>query len=118
MLIVSIAALLAYGLVMLRCALFALDAKPHRQADSAEVGYIVTGSILYVLAYLCLWLFEPWKLITNSPASVMFVMFTIFTAAYFYRRVGALIVGRERRTSERRIEDRDGEDRRVRRPPE
>jgi hypothetical protein len=34
----------------------------------------------------------------------MFVMFTIVTAAYFYRRMGALIVGRNRRRQERRVE--------------
>lgn len=105
MLIVSIAAMLAYGFVIARCAVFAIATTGQRQADNAEVGYLLMNAILYVSAYGLLWLLEPHKLIANSVPSIMFVMFTIVTAAYFYRRIGALIDGRNRRRTERRERD-------------
>lgn len=102
MLIASIAALIAYAFVISRAALFALVTSDRRQADNAEVGYILMNAVLYEGAFACLWFLEPQKLITNSPASTMFVMFTIVSAAYFFRRIGALIDGRDRRRGERR----------------
>jgi cbb3-type cytochrome oxidase subunit 3 len=102
MLIVSIAALVAFGLVMARAIFFACRTTDRRQADNAEVAYILMNSILYTAAYIVLWRWEPEKLINNSIPSVMFVMFTIVSAAYFYRRIGALIDGRNRRRTERR----------------
>jgi len=104
MLIVSIAALIAFGFVMARGARFALKPGERRRADDHEVAEILIGSILYVAAYAIIWIWEPHKLINNSIPSIMFVMFTIVTAAYFYRRMGALIVGRNRRRQERRVE--------------
>jgi hypothetical protein len=102
MLIVSIVAMIACALVIARAAHFALVTTDRRQADNAEVGYLLMNSVLYVAAYVYLWLFEPQKLIANSPASIMFVMFTIVSLAYFFRRVGALIDGRNRRRGQRR----------------
>ncbi|WP_263264045.1 hypothetical protein [Pseudomonas sp. RIT-PI-S] len=104
MLLISLAALVAYLLVMLRCIAFAIDTTERRQADNAEVGYILGASLLFLTSYVCLWVFEPWKLTSNSTYSAMFVGFTIFNAAYFFRRVGALIVGRNRRRGPRRAE--------------
>jgi NADH:ubiquinone oxidoreductase subunit 6 (subunit J) len=100
MLLISLGAFLAYMLVMLRCIAFAIDTTDRRQSDNAEVGYILFSTLLLLTSYVCLWVFEPWKLTSNSPYSAMFVGFTIFTAAYFFRRVGALIVGRDRRRTE------------------
>jgi len=102
MLIVSIAALIAFSFVMGRGIRFALMTTARRQADNQEVAEILGGSILYAAAYAILWIWEPHKLIANSIPSIMFVMFTIVTAAYFYRRIGALIDGRDRRRQERR----------------
>lgn len=117
MLIITLAAVMAYAAVIARCALFAIVTSTRRQADNCEVGYILAGALLYVITYICLWLFEPWKMIANSPFSAMFVGVTIFHAAYFFRRIEALTIGRERRKDERREED-SRADRRTRRPPE
>jgi cbb3-type cytochrome oxidase subunit 3 len=102
MLIVSIAALFAFAMVMGRSIIFAFRTNDRRQADNAEVAYILMNSILYTAAYAALWIWEPAKLINNSIPSIMFVMFTIVSASYFYRRIGALIDGRNRRRVERR----------------
>jgi hypothetical protein len=102
MLIVSIVAMLACALVIARAAHFALTTNDQRQADNAEVGYLLMNSVLYTMAYAFLWCFEPQKLIVNSSASIMFVMFTIVSLAYFFRRIGALIDGRNRRRGQRR----------------
>ncbi|UZJ58573.1 hypothetical protein OKW98_18525 [Pseudomonas sp. KU26590] len=105
MLIVSIAALIAFSMVIGRAILFSFRAKGCRQADSAEVAYILTNSLLYTAAYIALWIWEPAKLINNSIPSIMFVMFTIVSASYFYRRIGAMTDGRNRRRIERRGAD-------------
>ena len=102
MFIVSIAALVAFALVIGRSIRFAFITTDRRQADNAEVGYILMNSLLYTAAYVALWIWEPAKLINNSIPSIMFVMFTIVSAAYFYRRIGAMIDGRNRRRTERR----------------
>lgn len=103
MILISLGAFLAYLLVMIRCIAFAIDTTDRRQADNAEVGYILCSSLLFLTSYVCLWVFEPWKLTANSTYSAMFVGFTIFNAAYFFRRVGSLIVGRDRRKGVRRV---------------
>lgn len=105
MLIISLAAVLAYALVLIRCVIFALHPRERRQSDNAEVGYILLSSLLLLISYACLWVFEPWKLINNSTYSAMFVGFTIFNAAYFFRRIGALIAGRDRRRGVRRVRE-------------
>ncbi|NBB11806.1 hypothetical protein [Pseudomonas sp. SLFW] len=115
MLIISLLAFIAFGAVFARGVIFALKPGARRQADNAEVGFMLTGSFCYVIAYICLWVFEPWKLMSNSPWSTMFMGFTIFNAAYFYRRIEAMTIGRERRRRERRTEDHEGR-RRDRRP--
>lgn len=103
MILISLAAFMGYLLVTIRCLVFAIDTKDRRQSDNAEVGYILGASLLFLTSYVCLWVFEPWKLTNNSTYSAMFVGFTIFNAAYFFRRVGALIVGRDRRRGVRRV---------------
>lgn len=105
MLLISLAAVLAYTLVLIRCAIFAISPRERRQDDNAEVGYILLSSLLLLISYACLWVFEPWKLTNNSTYSAMFVGFTIFNAAYFFRRIGALIVGRDRRRCMRRVRE-------------
>lgn len=117
MLIVSLLTNLAYALVFARGALFAIVTTRRRQADNCEVAFMMTASLLYIICFICIWVFEPWKLMNNSPASTMFVGLTIFNAAYFFRRIEALTIGRERRRDERREEDLRA-DRRTRRPPE
>lgn len=117
MLLISLLANLAYAAVFARAALFALITNARRQADNCEVAFIMTGAFVYVVTFMGIWVFEPWKMTSNSPFSAMFVGSTIFHAAYFFRRLGALIVGRERRKSERRDEDLSA-DRRTRRPSE
>ncbi|MBD1553615.1 hypothetical protein [Pseudomonas typographi] len=117
MLIVSILALISFLMVFIHGAVFAVQAGHHRQADSCEVAFIMAASFCYVMSFVCLWMYEPWKLTANTPASTIFVGFTIFNAGYFFRRIGALINGRERRKQFRRAED-DGTERRVRRPVE
>ncbi len=117
MLIVSLLANLAYALVFARGMMFALTTSERRQADNCEVAVMMTASLLYVITFISLWVFEPWKLINNSPTSTMFVGFTILNAAYFFRRLEALTIGRERRKDERRGEDVSA-DRRMRRTPE
>lgn len=117
MLIVSLLANLAYAMVFARGAVFAIMTTDRRQADNCEVAFIMAGALVYIVTFICLWLFEPWKMTNNSPYSAMFVGSTIFHAAYFFRRLEALIIGRERRKSERRDEDVSA-DRRMRRPPE
>ncbi|PVZ19939.1 MULTISPECIES: hypothetical protein [unclassified Pseudomonas] len=114
MAIVSILALIAFLAVFVNGIRFALMTTHRRQADNCEVGFIMAGALGYVMAFVSIWLCEPWKLTANSPASTMLVGFTIFNAAYFFRRIGALIDGRERRKTERRAED-ESADRRVRR---
>ncbi len=103
MLLISIAAVLAYGLVIARCVWFAANGNRFRQDDRTEVMFIVTASTLYVLAHMALWLMEPWKLINNSMASALVVGHTIFCGAYFFRRIGALVDGRDRRQLQRRV---------------
>ena len=103
MLLISIAAVLAYGLVIGRCVWFASNGNRFRQDDRTEVMFIVTASTLYVLAHLYLWLTEPWKLVNNSMASSLVVAHTIFCGAYFSRRIGALVDGRDRRQAQRRV---------------
>jgi len=105
MLLISLGAVVAYLLVLIRCVVFALDPKDRRQSDNAEVGYILCSSLLLLISYACLWVFEPWKLTNNSTYSAMFVGFTIFNAAYFFRRVGALIIWRDRRRGVRRVRE-------------
>lgn len=117
MLIVSLLALLEYLAVFVQGIRFALRTNSRRQADNTEVAYIMLGSAIYVLSFAMLWFFEPWKLTYNTPPSVMLVGTTIFSASYFFRRIGAMINGRERRRTDRRAED-DDADRRVRRPIE
>lgn len=102
MLIVSIAAMIAYTLVCARCGLFIWKCTDRRQADTTEVAIILMNSILYICAFACLWYFERWKLVNNSVPSIMFVMFTIVSAGYWFRRVGALVDGRQRRHTARR----------------
>ena len=103
MLIVSLVASLACALVFARGASFAMITSDRRQADNCEV------------AFICLWVFESRKMTSNSPYSTMFVGSTIVHAAYFFRRIEALTIGRERRRDERREEDFRA-DRRTRRP--
>lgn len=103
MLMISIAAVVAYSLVIARCVWFASNGDRFRQDDRTEVMFIVTASTLYVLAHLYLWLAEPWKLVNNSMASALVVAHTIFCAAYFFRRIGALVDGRDRRQGQRRM---------------
>lgn len=117
MLIVSVGSMVAFMLVFVQGIRFALATRPTRQADNCEVAFLEFASLLQVSAFCWLWFAEPWKLTYNTPASTMFVGFTIFTAGYFARRIGALITGRERRKSERQVEDGHA-DRRVRRPLE
>lgn len=105
MLIASIGALIAYALVIGRAAIFAWVTTDRRQADNAEVGYIMMNAILYEAAFACLWYLEPHKLVSNTAPSIMFVMFTIVTAAYFFRRIGALVIGRNRRRDNRRVRE-------------
>lgn len=97
MLLISISAVVTYGLVIARCIWFAAMGNRFRQDDRTEVMFIVTASTLYVLAHLSLWLMEPWKLVNNSMASSLVVAHTIFCGAYFFRRIGALVDGRDRR---------------------
>ncbi|WP_288463979.1 hypothetical protein [uncultured Pseudomonas sp.] len=103
MLLIAIAAVFAYSLVIARCIWFAVNGNRFRQDDRTEVMFIVTASTLYVLAHLALWLMEPWKLANNSPASSLIVAHTIFCGAYFFRRIGALVDGRDRRQIQRRV---------------
>lgn len=117
MLIISLLAFVAFGAVFVRGIIFALKPGNRRQADNAEVAFMLTGSFCYVVSFICLWVFEPWKVTNNSTWSTMFMGFTIFNAAYFYRRIEAMTVGRERRKKERRAED-GCADRRERRPDE
>jgi glucan phosphoethanolaminetransferase (alkaline phosphatase superfamily) len=117
MLIVSMLALISFILVFIHGLVFAVLPRPRRQADNCEVAFIMAESFCYVMAFICLWMYEPWKLTANTPPSAMLVGLTIFNAGYFFRRIGALIDGRERRRNQRRAED-DSVDRRVRRPSE
>lgn len=117
MLIVSTLALISFVLVFMHGAVFALQTSARRQADNCEVAFMMAVSLCYVMSFTCMWVYEPWKLTANTPPSAMFVGLTVFNAGYFFRRIGALIDGRERRRTERRAEDESGE-RRVRRPPE
>ncbi|RAU40178.1 hypothetical protein [Pseudomonas sp. RIT411] len=103
MLLIAITAVFAYSLVIARCIWFAANGNRFRQDDRTEVMFIVTASTLYVLAHLALWLMEPWKLASNSPASSLIVAHTIFCGGYFFRRIGALVDGRDRRQVQRRV---------------
>ncbi|WP_148485278.1 hypothetical protein [Pseudomonas massiliensis] len=117
MLIVSMLALISFVLVFIHGAVFALLPRPRRQADNCEVAFMMAVAFCYVVTFTFLWVYEPWKLTANTPPSAMFVGLTIFNAGYFFRRIGALIDGRERRRNQRRAED-ESVDRRVRRPSE
>lgn len=102
MLMISVAAALAYGLVIGRCLLFAINGERFRQDDRAEAAFIFTGSLIYVFGHVAVWVYEPWKLINNTGGAAIIVGFTLFTAAYFWHRIGSLMIGRDRRVAHRR----------------
>lgn len=97
MLLITIFAMLTYSLVVARCGWFVWQGGDYRQDDRAEVAHIVCASLLYLVTLVSLWVFEPWKLINNSIVGAMVLAHTIFCGSYFYRRIGALMDGRDRR---------------------
>jgi len=102
MFIVSIIALMAYSLVIGRCAVFLTLGGRFRQDDHAEIAFLMVSTVLLMLGHIQLWYAEPWKVINNSDASALVVGHSVFIAGYIFHRVGSLIVGRDRRVSERR----------------
>lgn len=97
MLPISFVAMLIYSLVVSRCAWFSYHGGQYRQDDRAEVAFILTASALYLITLVALWTFEPWKVVNNSIVGAMVMAQTIFCGSYFYRRVGAMMDGRDRR---------------------
>nr|WP_288355063.1 hypothetical protein [uncultured Pseudomonas sp.] len=102
MFIVSIIALMAYSLVIARCVVFLSLGGRFRQDDHAEIAFLMVSTVLLMLGHIQLWYAEPWKVINNSDASALVVGHSVFIAGYIFHRVGSLIVGRDRRVSERR----------------
>lgn len=103
MLLISIAAVLAYALVIARCIWFAANGDRFRQDDRTEVAFIIAASCLYMFGHIAVWAYEPWKFVTNSGGAAIIIGFTLFTAAYFWHRIGALMIGRDRRVVHRRL---------------
>ena len=102
MFIVSIIALVAYALVIARCAVFLSLGGRFRQDDHAEIAFLMVSTVLLMLGHIQLWYAEPWKMVNNSDGSALVVGHSVFIAGYIFHRVGSLIVGRDRRVSERR----------------
>lgn len=105
MLMISVAAFIAYGLVIARCVLFALCGNKFRQDDRTEVAFILSGCVIYMIGHIALWVYEPWKVINNSYGSAIVIGFTIFNASYYFHRIGALMDGRDRRVLHRRVRE-------------
>lgn len=103
MLLISIAAVIAYALVLGRATWFCVVGTQYRQDDRTEVAFLMAASLIFMLGHVMLWFTEPWKLVNNSVARSIFAGFTVFKAAYYFRRVGALLDGRDHRHVERRI---------------